>query len=129
MDSFLPKRDREYLKAKGLQYTEILDGTRKGLILNAYPLVKGKFNVDTADILVLIPDGYNDSHPDMFFTIPVITYSGTSNSPAATNGRIDFNKQQWQQWSRHLNVGNDWRAGIDGIESYLQKIIFALKSA
>ncbi len=127
MDSFLPKRDREYLKAKGLQYTEIIDGNRNGLIIEDYPLPTGKFNVETTKLLILIPQGYNDTHPDMFFCSPKITFSN-SNPPAQTEGIVSFSNIQWQQWSRHLNTGNDWRAGIDGIESYLQKINHAFRT-
>ena len=129
MDSFLPKRDQEYLKAKGLQYTEIVDGNRNGLIINNFLLPAGKFNSATTQLLIIIPQGYNDSHPDMFFCYPKVTFSGTLNAPSQTEGVVPFNSIQWQQWSRHLNTGNDWRPGIDGIESYLQKVNHAFKTA
>jgi hypothetical protein len=129
MDSFLPKRDQEYLKAKGLQYSEIRDGNKNGLVISNYPLPKGKFSTDITTLLILIPQGYNDAHPDMFFCHPKLTFAGVNRSPAQTEGVVAFNSLQWQQWSRHLNTGNDWRPGIDGIDSYLQKVNYAFKTA
>lgn len=129
MDSFLPKRDQEYLKTKGLQYSEIRDGNRNGLVILNYPLPEGKFNGNSTNLLILIPQGYNDTHPDMFFCKPNVTFAFGKGSPAQTDGVVAFNNIQWQQWSRHLNTGNDWRPGIDGIESYLQKVNHAFKTA
>lgn len=130
MDSiFLPKKDSEYLEAKGLQYSEIQETGKNGLIIENYPLPVGKYNVSTTRLLIFIPQGYNDVNPDMFYCFPKLALSPLNSIPAATEGVVVFDSINWQQWSRHLNVGNDWRAGIDGIHSYLQKVNQALKTA
>lgn len=130
MDSvFLPKKDREYLETKGLQYSEVQEGGKNGLIIENYPLPEGKYNVSVTRVLIFIPQGYNDVNPDMFYCFPRLTLTATNATPAATEGNVAFDSITWQQWSRHLNVGNDWRPGIDGIQSYLQKVNQALKKA
>lgn len=130
MDSvFLPQKDREYLEAKSLQYLEIQEGGKNGLIIENYKLPEKKYNVSATKLLILIPQGYNDVHPDMFYCYPTLTLIPSNSPPAATSGVVAFNGTSWQQWSRHLNVGNDWRPGVDGIQSYLQKINCALKTA
>jgi hypothetical protein len=126
---FLPENDREYLETKGLQYTEVKEPKQNGLIIENYTLPAGKYNVSTTRLLIIIPQGYNDAHPDMFYCYPTLTLMPGNNPPAATTGAITFNGITWQQWSRHLNTGNDWRAGIDGIGSYLQKVNHALRTA
>jgi hypothetical protein len=124
---FLPKMDREYLEAKGLQFLEQVDAGRFGLILKSYRLPVNKYQVSYTDLLIIIPQGYNDTHPDMFYCNPTLTLLPNNSQPAQTSGILSFDGLNWQQWSRHLNVGNDWRPGIDGIQSYLQKVNTALR--
>jgi hypothetical protein len=128
-NSFLPESDREYLEAKCLRYTEVKDARQNGLIIEDYPLPVGKFNVNVTRLLIIIPQGYNDVNPDMFFCSPTLTLLPTNTLPVCTNGVVPFLGINWQQWSRHLNTGNDWRSGIDGISSYLQKVNRALRTA
>lgn len=129
MDSFIPGKDREYLKDKGLQFTEIVEEKRNGLIIDNFTIPERKFNVSTIKLLIFIPPNYPDVNPDMFYCYPKVTFAGTMQGPVGTEGVVQFNGVQWQQWSRHLNVGNDWRPGIDGIESYLQKVIHSFRTA
>lgn len=128
MASFLPRRDQEYLISKGFQYSEVVHENRNGLVIHEYLLPNAKFNAPTTTLLIIIPQGYNDAHPDMFFCSPKVCYAA-GHAPPQTDGVIAFNGIQWQQWSRHLNTGNDWRPGIDGIESYLQKVNYAFRVA
>lgn len=124
--TFLPKKDLEYLRTKEFDYQEIVEGKVKCLIIKDYRLPEKKYHVDKVDLLIRIPNGYNDTPPDMFFCSPHLKFSETNTEPPATSGRLNFNKIVWQQWSRHSNTGNDWRPGIDGINSHLQKVNKAL---
>lgn len=126
---FLPQKDREYLKVKCLRYIEVQENGKNGLIIEDYVLPFGKYNVSATRLLIFIPQGYNDVNPDMFFCAPTLTLLPGNTLPPAASGTVAFNGINWQQWSRHLNVGNDWRPGIDGIGSYLQKVNRALKTA
>lgn len=126
--SFLPQSDVEYLNMKGFDYKQVKDDKdRCLLIIDNYLLPDKMYKCETVKLLVLIPKLYNDAAPDMFFCIPFLELTSTGKEPAATNGRVDFDGMKWQQWSRHSNTGNDWRPGIDGIRSHLQKVNEALK--
>jgi hypothetical protein len=114
---------------KKILYSEVVEDNKNGLIIEDFNLPEGKFNVSSIRLLIFIPSKYNDTSPDMFYCYPKVVYAVTGKEISGTSGIIEFNKISWQQWSRHLNTGNDWRSGIDGIESYLQKVKHAFKIA
>ncbi len=125
MGKFLPLKDQEYLEAKGLQYSQVQESGKNGLILQNYHLPNNKYHVNFSSLLIFMPAGYSDVPPDMFYTYPalILLNGGT---PMATTTGLSFYGFNWQQWSRHLNNG-DWRAGIDGVWSYLNKVNEALR--
>lgn len=129
-ESFLPLKDRNYLETKGYKYLEAreqINGNNINcLIIDDYKLPENKYQVNSVRLLIRIPNLYNDTPPDMFFCYPHLKFMATKSDPPATSGRFNFAELSWQQWSRHSNVGNDWRAGIDGISSHLQKVNTAL---
>jgi hypothetical protein len=125
---FLPEFDRDYLLEKGYQFEEKIDANRNGLILRSWLLPVGKFNLQTADLLILIPNGYPEVRPDMWYFNPAILLA-PSNIPARqTQASINFEGKAWQRWSRHYPA-NEWRSGVDGIHTYLKKVQTALESA
>lgn len=125
---FLPEFDREYLVAKGHQFEEKPDANRNGLIIRNYELPKGKFNHERADLLILIPQGYPDTRPDMWYFFPAILLAPSNRPARQTQATINFEGKTWQRWSRHYPA-NEWRPGIDGIHTYLKKIDTALATA
>jgi hypothetical protein len=125
---FLPEFDREYLDAKHLPFEQRTADGLNGLVLTNFALPRGKYNVNTADLLIIIPPGYPDVHPDMFYLHPTVLLAPSNAYPRATEAVIAFDGKQWQRWSRHLNSA-EWRVGIDGIHTYIQKVITALEIA
>ena len=125
---FLPKSDREYLEAKSLQFLENVDTDRNGLILPNYSLPDGKYNYSCSTLLIILPPGFSDVPPDMFYFNPTILLTSTNALPEATSGTINFNGISWQAWSRHFPP-QYWRSGIDGIHTYLQIINDCLRLA
>jgi len=125
-NSFLPAKDREYLTGRGLQFDEIVDGSNKGIIIRGFPLPSGRFDVGQADLLILLPFGYPDTPPDMFFVLPWIKLAQIAKYPKAADQPFPFNGQQWQRWSRH---NNEWRPGVDGIWTMLKRVEHALEVA
>lgn len=121
----LPLRDRDYLLKRNIVFEEV-DGAQKAVILRSYPLPAGRFDVATADILIVLPNGYPDVRPDMFFAMPWLKLAKGNHYPRAADQPFDFNGQRWQRWSRH---NNQWRAGIDGIWTMLRRIDSALEAA
>lgn len=125
-DSFLPSRDRDYLTGKDLTFEEVVDGPQRGVILRNYPMPKGLFDADSADLLILIPSGYPDVPPDMFYTLPWIKLTDKNALPRCADQPHAFAGQSWQRWSRH---NSEWRPGIDGIWSMLKRVDHALAVA
>lgn len=124
--SFLPSADREYLTSKGFEFEEAIDGGQKAVILKARPLPKGRFDVSVADILILLPSGYPDCPPDMFYLMPWVRLVNGNRYPNAADQPLSFRGQSWQRWSRH---NNEWRPGVDGIWTMIKRIETALEVA
>ena len=126
--SFLPERDRDYLKEKGYEYQEYAEGNQRGIILKNWPLPANKFTLDKVDLLVLIPVGYPDNRLDMFYNSPDVHLKQEQKTARAADHPLQFNSIHWQRWSRHL-AGDAWRPGIDGIHTFIQAIQQALVEA
>lgn len=123
---FLPSRDRAYLESKGIQYEEHEEGGQKGVILKARPLPTGRFDAENADILILLPTGYPDAPPDMFYLLPWVKLADDGRYPRRADRPFQFSGQSWQRWSRH---SKEWRPGADGIWTMVKRIDFALQEA
>lgn len=124
--SILPIRCRRYLESRGLEFIEQDDGAQKGVIIKRLPLPEGRFDASAADILILLPPGYPDAPPDMFYAMPWLRLRGTARYPNAADQPVLFGGVEWQRWSRH---NNDWRRGVDGIWTMLKRIENALECA
>jgi hypothetical protein len=124
--SFLPEPDRHYLASKAIVFEEVEDGGRKAIILKGYVLPNGRFDAAAADILILLPPGYPDVAPDMFYLQPWVKLVPTNKYPNAADQALKFDGKSWQRWSRH---NNDWRPGVDGIWTMIKRIDHALEIA
>ena len=125
--SFLPEDDRKWLDATGWTYSEVEEVNKRGVIVAAFALPPGKFQVDRADILVQIPLGYPDTNLDMFWCEPVLHLVPSGRQPNATNPELHFGRT-WQRWSRHYKPGQ-WRPGIDDLGSHRNVVLEALRIA
>lgn len=121
----IPLRDRNHLLERKITFEEV-DGAQKAVILRTYPLPEGRFDAATADILIVLPQGYPDVRPDMFFAMPWLRLAKGNQYPRAADQAFDFNGQRWQRWSRH---SDQWRSGVDGIWTMLRRIDSALEAA
>lgn len=124
--TFLPEKDRQYLSDRGLTWEEVVDGASKGIVLQNFNLPVGRFDVSTANILIVLPSGYPDVAPDMFYLMPWLKLLQNAALPRATEAAFSFQGQSWQRWSRHEN---EWRPGIDGIWTMLKRVEHALEVA
>lgn len=124
--NFLPSNDRQYLENRSLRFSEVEDGKQKGIILLEFGLPSGRYDVQKADILILLPSGYPDVPPDMFYLLPWAKLLEGTKYPKAANQPFSFKDQKWQRWSRH---NNQWRPGVDGIWTMLKRIENALEVA
>jgi len=124
--SFLPSDDVTHLQSKEIVYKEVEEGGRKGIVLIAYSLPAARFDANKADILILLPSGYPDVGPDMFYLLPWVRLVAGNRYPKAADQPLQFCGQKWQRWSRH---NPEWRPGIDGIWTMLKRIDAALQVA
>ncbi|MEW5687282.1 MAG: multiubiquitin domain-containing protein [Pseudomonadota bacterium] len=123
--SVLPPEDRAYLEDQAIAFEERDEGGQKAVVLKAKSLPAGRFDVGEADILVLLPPGYPDCAPDMFYLLPWVRLSN-GGYPRAADVPHTYAGQRWQRWSRHNNA---WRPGVDGIWTMLHRIERALEIA
>lgn len=125
---FLPEFDREYLLEKGYQFEEKIDANRNCLVIRKWQLPIGKYNFQTSDLLIILPNGYPEVRPDMWYFNPTILLAPSNRPARQTQTNINFEGKVWQRWSRHYPA-NEWRSGIDGIHTYLKKVQTALEVA
>lgn len=124
--SFLPEADREYLTSKGVNFEEVETDGKKAVILRGRPLPAERFDTKLVDVLILLPSGYPDIGPDMFYLLPWVKIVPANTFPKAADQPLDFNGQRWQRWSRH---NTDWRPGIDGMWTMIKRVEHALEIA
>ena len=62
----LPQGDQRYLSEQGYRYELAYEAGQTAIILRAVDLPKGRYDVELADILIMLPPGYPDAPPDMF---------------------------------------------------------------
>ncbi|ODT86215.1 MAG: hypothetical protein ABS69_00210 [Nitrosomonadales bacterium SCN 54-20] len=122
----IPIKCRRYLTERGITFDEIEDNNQKAIILRGFSLPSGLFDALATDILILLPAGYPDNPPDMFYALPWLRLVASNSYPRAADQPVIFTGQTWQRWSRHNNV---WRPGVDGIWTMLKRIEMALKEA
>jgi hypothetical protein len=123
--SVLPSRCRKYLIEREIAFEEV-DGPQKAIILRAYPIPTGHFDHNKAEILILLPNGYPDVRPDMFFAMPWLKLAKGNRYPKAADQPFEFGGRRWQRWSRH---SDQWRPGVDGVWTMLRRIDAALEAA
>jgi hypothetical protein len=112
----LPPGDARYLNERGLHTTITTDGGHICVIIKGWVVPPG-YNHTAVDLLLRLSAGYPDIQPDMWWVSPRLTLANGSTIPA-TEITENYLGRDWQRWSRHLPVGQ-WRAGVDGLESYL----------
>ncbi len=122
----LPLKDRRYLEDHGFAFEEVVDDVQRGIVLHNFSLPSGLFDAETADILIVLPSGYPDTPPDMFFAMPWLKLKSGNRYPRAADSSFGFGGKKWQRWSRH---NNDWRLGTDGIWTMLKRVEIALQKA
>lgn len=125
---FLPEIDRDYLSEKNIVFTEVAHGNNKGVVIQNWQLPQGKFNQSVVELLILLPAGYPDAPPDMFYVFPALLLTGTNRPARAADQPFNFNGKTWQRWSRHF-ARNEWRSGIDCLMTFLKKVEESLRNA
>lgn len=122
----LPADDRAYLAERFPGFTETVEGGMLCVVLPEFPLPDG-LTPAQADLLLRFAPGYPDVQPDMWWFEPAAFRSDGKPIPATRVTEHYFGKQ-WQRWSRHLEP-NQWRPGVDSIQTYLTLVKKSLAAA
>lgn len=115
----LPEIDRDYLESKGYEYEVSPLGGETHLVLHNYEFPEA-YAPRQADLLIILPAGYPNANPDMFWTCPDVKLVNGS-WPTASQYHHTYGTRSWQRWSRHFPAGT-WRPGVDTIRTYLASI-------
>lgn len=125
--------DTDYaeLQERGLTYLE--DDSQRFLILLGYPLPNGLYHEKSCDVLVIIPQNYNQAGINMLWTFPHLTrVDGKEiprmNRPGGGDNR-NYGGKEFCRWSRHWDHAPVlWRAGKDNVVTILRRIAWALNN-
>ncbi len=117
----LPAGDAEYLDTLGLPWEAVREPTNRMLLLIEGWRIPDGYNVPSATVALVIPQGYPDTGIDMVYFSPALSRLDgqlVNNLTVTTfpSGGV------WQQWSRHRTAANAWRLGVDDISTHLSLV-------
>lgn len=111
----LLESDEDYLRGKDYNFEATEQGAELHVIIHDFPLPK-TYSARSVDLLVRLPAGYPNAHPDMFWTIPRVTLVN-GQVPQGAGANENHGGRTWQRWSRHWTTR--WRPGTDGLDTFL----------
>jgi Prokaryotic E2 family E len=114
----LPEPDSTYLAERWPDHTVAIEGSSVVVVLPGYELPVG-FEPRRVDLCLILPFGFPETQPDMFWVDPWVTLHGQQ--PATANQPQQILGRTWQRFSRHLQPGT-WRPGVDNLQSWLSAI-------
>lgn len=124
-DSPLPLKDLEYLNREFKDHWSLKRQDNLNLLrIQGFQVPEG-YNVNGADMIIIIPDRYDSVQLDMAYFKPAL-----SRADGRTINRLTpriFAGESFQQWSRHRDNDNPWIIGVDSIESHVELIRFFLR--
>lgn len=111
----LSKPDTDYLEGRWPGYRVERHGNQVLVALPDYQLPEG-FSPQVVDLLVIVPFGFPDTQPDMFWVYPRVTLHG--HAPLTSESTGNFFDRTWQRFSRHLGPGA-WNPSQDNLQSWI----------
>lgn len=117
----LPEGDADYLDTLQLRWEAVhvqdVQDNRKLLIIEGWQIPTG-YNVPSAALALVIPQGYPDTQIDMAYFSPAL---GRTDGASIRNlsEAVFPDEGTWQQWSRHRTPVNQWRPSVDDISTHL----------
>jgi hypothetical protein len=115
----LLQADRDYLTRKGYRYETFQHGQILALVIFDLGLPAG-YQTARTDLLILLPSGFPDAAPDMWWCDPWVKLANGAD-PLNANVTEQIGPRSWQRFSRHFGAVR-WAAGRSGVESYVTLI-------
>ena len=120
----LPVVDSAFLNERYIVHEIVVESGMTCIVIPQWLLPEG-FDRPAADLLIRLTPGYPDVPPDMWWFDPPVMKADGQALPA-TNVKEHYLGRTWQRWSRHFS-GQQWKSGVDCLESYLALIRQDLK--
>ena len=107
--------DLRYLQGKQFEFQVIQDSSGLNVIITnfAFPT---HYTPATGSLLIILPAGYPNANPDMFWTIPDVKLQSGA-WPQACAEHEQHAGMLWQRWSRHFQI--PWRPNVDGLHTFV----------
>jgi hypothetical protein len=119
-DFTLPEVDISSLDAMQLEWSTVREPSGALLLVVEGWRLPAGYNVATATLVLVIPQGYPDTQIDMaYFSPPLIRADGRAINNLTTAA---WSIGTFQQWSRHRTAQNPWRPGADDISTHLSLV-------
>lgn len=128
MVKLLLDSDYEELEERSIQCFE--EGNQRYIVFPDYPLPEGVYAQEKCDVLVIIPENYNQDGNDMFWTFPRLVRADGKPIPQTQDPGAGDNKthdgKEFCRWSRHWNKPpSTWKPGKDNVLTILRRIEWA----
>lgn len=119
-DFNLPEAELSSLDAMKLEWSTVREPSGVLLLVILGWRLPAGYNVATATLVLMIPQGYPDTQIDMAYFSPALTRSdGRAINNLTTTA---WSVGTFQQWSRHRTAQNPWRPGVDDISTHLSLV-------
>ncbi|MEO9480562.1 MAG: multiubiquitin domain-containing protein [Maribacter dokdonensis] len=119
----LPDEDVHFLDSVKNGVDLIQEGNRRWLIFRGYKIPDG-YNVEVADLAILIPPHYPTAGLDMMYLNPSLKRKDGAVIKALSNQTIEG--KIYQRWSRHRSAANKWNPNIHNVESHVDLMVRCL---
>lgn len=94
------------------------DGSSQYLVIENFDIPK-HFSPHTITFLMIIPNGYPMSAPDMFWTLPPVKVNG-HNEPEGASVHETYLDKRWQRFSWHYQDSQHWKIGTSDLLSHIK---------
>jgi hypothetical protein len=118
LKELLPELDREFLQKKGYSHNVTQVAGELHVIIHDYEFPSA-YMPRIADLLVILPAGYPNANPDMYWTFPDVKLAN-GQWPLNSEHHQTYGSRSWQRWSRHFQ--GQWRPGIDTLRTYMAAV-------
>lgn len=122
--------DYQYLESVGLVITEVEE--QRFLIFENFSVPRNIYvgpdgePITECQILYVVPEDYNQSGGDMFWTFPQLRRADGGQIPAVGSADSrNYNGKIFERWSRHWGRAG-WRAKVDNVAKIVDRITWAL---
>jgi len=119
----LPDEDSLFLNSVENKVDLIQESNLRWLIFRNYKIPDG-YNVEVADLAILIPPHYPTAGLDMIYFNPPLSRKDGAAIRALSYQTIEG--KSYQRWSRHRTLANKWNPDLHNVESHLDLMVRCL---